>query len=94
MVAVPHLALKIGDWSILEETILSDHRCIGFSLEQRSQVMEKGQGGRESSPTWNTIRVSRERPRKYLQKPGSLVSLIEYALLSRLKPLCAVRDRS
>ena len=32
MIAAPRVASKIGDKSVLEETTLSDHRCIEFSL--------------------------------------------------------------
>ena len=39
--AAPRLASRIGNWSVLEEITLSDHRCIEFSLEQRSQAVEK-----------------------------------------------------
>ena len=47
---------------------MSDHRCIEFSLERRCQAMDKGRGGKGSSPTWNIRRLSRERLREHLEE--------------------------
>ena len=60
---MPRLASRISDWSVLEETTLSDHRCIEFNLEKRRQAVDKSRGSGERSPSWNTRRLCRERLR-------------------------------
>ena len=67
-IAAPRLASRIGDWSILEETTLSDHGCIEFSLQKWRQAMDEGRGGKERSPSWNIRRLSRERLREQLKE--------------------------
>ena len=61
------IASRIGDWSVLEETTLSDHRCIEFNLEQRHQAVDKGRVSEGRSPSWNARRLCRERLRVYLE---------------------------
>ena len=60
-IAAPRFASRIGDWSVLEETTLSDHRCIEFNLEQRRQAVDKGRGSEGRSPSWKTRRLCKER---------------------------------
>ena len=66
-IAAPCLASRIGDWSVLEETTLSDHWCIEFILEQQRQAVDKGRGSEGSSPYWNVRRLCRERLRVHLE---------------------------
>ena len=66
-IAAPRLALRIGDWSVLEETTLSDHQCIEFNLEQRREAVDEGRGSEGRSPSWNTRRLCRERLRVHLE---------------------------
>ena len=64
--AVGRSLIGIGDWSVLEETTLSDHRCIEFNLERR-QAVDKGRGSEGRGPSWNTRRLCRDRPRVHLK---------------------------
>ena len=61
-------APKKGDGSVLEETTLSDHRCIELSLKQRRQAMDKYRGGKGSRPSWNIRRLGREKLREHLEE--------------------------
>ena len=52
---------------MLEETTLSDHRCIEFNLEQARQAVDKGRGSEGKSPSWNARRLCRERLKVHLE---------------------------
>ena len=67
-IAAPRLASRIGNWSVFEGTTLSDHQCIEFSLQKRSQTVDKGRGSKGRSPSWNTRPLSRERLRVHLEE--------------------------
>ena len=66
-IAAPRLASRVGDWSVLKETTLSDYRCIEFNLEQQRQAVDKGRGNEERNPSWNTRPLCRERHRAHLE---------------------------
>ena len=67
-IAAPRLALRMGDWAVLEEITWSGHRCIAFGLEKRCQAVDEGKGGKGRSPSWNTRRLSREKLREHLEE--------------------------
>ena len=66
--SAPRLASRIGDWCVLEVITLSDHRCIGFNIEERSHPVSAGRDGKGRSLSWNTRRLSRDKLRKYLEE--------------------------
>ena len=66
-IATPRLASRIGDWCVLEVITLSDHRCIEFSIQERSHPVNTGRGGKVRSPSWNTKRLSRNKLHEHLE---------------------------
>ena len=85
-IAALRLASRIGDWSVLEETTLSDHQCIAFSIQERSETVDKGKGDKERSPSYNTRRFSRDRLREHLEE----TRLIDE--LSWVRPATSLQD--
>ena len=65
--AAARLASRIGGWSVLEETTLSDQQCIEFNLEQGRQAVDKGSGSEGRSPSWKARRLCRERLKVYIE---------------------------
>ena len=59
--------LMIGDWCVLDVITLSDHRCIEFSIQERSHPVNTGRGGKVRSPSWNTKRLSKGKLREHLE---------------------------
>ena len=47
---------------------MSDHRCIEFSIQERSHSVNVGRGGKVRSPSWNTKRLSKDKLRKHLEE--------------------------
>ena len=70
-IAALRLASRIGDWCVLEVITLSDHRCIEFSIQERSYSVNVRRGSKVRSPSWNTKRLSKDKLREHLEKPGS-----------------------
>ena len=66
-IAAPRLASRIGGWSVLEETTLSDHQCIEFNIEQGRQAVDKDRGSEGRRPSWNARRLCRERLKVHLE---------------------------
>ena len=66
-IATPRLASRIGGWSVLEETTLSDHQCIEFNLEEGHQAVDKGRGSEGRCPSWNARRLCRESLKVHLE---------------------------
>ena len=60
------LASKITDWRVLEETTLSDHRCIEFSIGNRRTGISGKRGNKR--PSWNTRRLSKDKLRDFLEE--------------------------
>ena len=63
----PRLASRIGDWSVLEETTLSDYRCIQFNFQLWRLPVDKGRGSEGRSPSWSMRWLCRERLRVPLE---------------------------
>ena len=54
-IAAPRLASRVGDWCALEVITLSDHRCIEFSIQERSHPMNMGgKASKGNDPTKTT----------------------------------------
>ena len=47
---------------------MSDHRCIEFSIQERSHPVNTGRGGKVSSPSWNTKRLSKDKLHEHLEE--------------------------
>ena len=47
---------------------MSDHQCIEFSIQERSQPVNVGRGGMVRSPSWNTKRLSKDKLREHLEE--------------------------
>ena len=62
------LISRIGDWYVLEVITLGGDQCIKFSIQERSHPVNAGRGGKESNPSWNTRRLSKEKLRKHLEE--------------------------
>ena len=67
-ISAPRLALRIGDWCVLEVITLSDHRCIEFSIQERSHPVNAGWGGKVRTPSWNTKRLSQDKLHEHLEE--------------------------
>ena len=68
MIAAPRLASRIGIWCVLEVITLSDHRCIEFSIQERSHPVNVGRGSKVRIPSWNTKRLTKDELREHLEK--------------------------
>ena len=49
-IAAPRLVSRIRDWCVLEVITLSDHQCIEFSIQERSDPVNTGRGGKVRNP--------------------------------------------
>ena len=96
-ISAPRLASRIGGWCVLEVITLSDHRCIEFGLQERSQTVDKGRGSKgrsPSSPESSCVLVGTQddsagKDYEYIsEKPGSLKNLVGSDLLGHWKTLC------
>ena len=67
MISLPSLSSIIGEWCPHEVITLSDHRCIEFSIQERSHLVNVGTGGKERSLSWNTKRLSQDKLREHLE---------------------------
>ena len=68
MMTTPRLASRIGDWCVLEVITFSEHQCIEVSIQERSHSGNAERGGKGSSPSWNTRRLSKDRLHKHLKE--------------------------
>ena len=59
---------RIGDWCVLEGITLSDHQCTEFSIQEGSHPVNTRRGGKVRSPSWNTKRLSKDKPREHLEE--------------------------
>ena len=84
---------RIGDWSVLEQTTLSDQRCIEHNLEQRRQAVDKGRDSEGRSPSWNTRRLCGDRLRVNLEPTRLINDLVGSSLLGPWRTLCARRGK-
>ena len=61
-------ASRIGDWCVLKVITLSDHRCIEFSIQERSHPVNAERGGKVRSPFWNRKRLSQDKLHEHLEE--------------------------
>ena len=90
-IIAPRLASRIGDWCVLEVITFSDHRCVEFSIQQRSHTVNVGRGGKVRSPSWNTKRLSKDKLLEHLEDTRLIDELGWAGSARRWRTLCGRR---
>ena len=67
-IAAPRLASRLGNWCVLEVITVSDHQCIGFSIQEGSHPLNVGRDSKVRSPSLNTKRLSKDTLREHLEE--------------------------
>ncbi|XP_051159331.1 uncharacterized protein LOC127280415 [Leptopilina boulardi] len=74
-IASPRVARRIREWSVLDETTMSDHQYIEFIVSEKNLGGNNRLQGGSKKPSWNLRRLNRERLAESLAESRSIQEL-------------------